>query len=101
LGFLYLQQKSQGRSGADFPQANLTLAKPREFPLPPATRLTLYTDGLLEARNSAGELFDFARIAPISSDTSEQIARTAQQFGQDDDITVLTFTLTPIALTLG
>jgi hypothetical protein len=56
-------------------------------------RLILYTDGVLEARNAAGELFGFARIAEISSNTSEQIAKTAQRFGQDDDITVLTLTL--------
>ncbi len=64
-------------------------------------RLTLYTDGLLEARRADGELFGFARIAEISGDTSEEIARTAQQFGQDDDITVLTLTLTPVAVALG
>jgi len=63
--------------------------------LAPGDRLTLYTDGLLEARNAAGELFGFERIAEISGNTSEQIAYTAQQFGQDDDITVLTLTLTP------
>jgi hypothetical protein len=60
-------------------------------------RLILYTDGVLEARNVAGELFGFARIAEISGNTSEQIAKTAQQFGQDDDITVLTLTLAPAA----
>lgn len=85
-----------------------------EFPLPPALplgllaeagyettavhlaasdRLTLYTDGLLEARNPAGELFGFARIGAISGNTSEQIAKAAQLFGQDDDITVLMLTL--------
>jgi hypothetical protein len=58
-------------------------------------RLILYTDGVLEARNAAGDLFGFARIAEISSNTSEQIAKAAQQFGQDDDITVLTLTLAP------
>jgi hypothetical protein len=64
-------------------------------------RLTLYTDGLLEARNPAGELFGFARIAQITGNTSEQIARTAQDFGQDDDITVLTLTRLPPANALG
>ena len=60
-------------------------------------QLTLYTDGLLEARNPAGELFGFARIAAIAGKSSEQIATAAQQFGQDDDITVLTLTLAPVA----
>jgi hypothetical protein len=64
-------------------------------------RLILYTDGVLEARNAAGELFGFARIAEISSKTSEQIAKAAQKFGQDDDITVLTLTLAPAAAALG
>jgi len=64
-------------------------------------RLILYTDGVLEARNAAGELFGFARIAEISGNTSEQIAKTAQQFGQDDDITVLTLTLAPVAAAAG
>ncbi len=55
-------------------------------------RLTLYTDGLLEARNGAGELFGFARIAELLANTgdAEKIADAAQRFGQDDDITVLT-----------
>ena len=64
------------------------------FQLRAGDRLTLYTDGLLEARNAAGELFGFARIAEISSESSERIAQSAQQFGQDDDITVLTLTRT-------
>ena len=64
-------------------------------------RLTLYTDGLLEARNAGGELFGFARIAEISGETSEQIAKIAQQFGQDDDITVLTLTLAPATAAHG
>ncbi len=64
-------------------------------------RLILYTDGVLEARNAAGELFGFARIGEVSGNTSEQIAKTAQQFGQDDDITVLTLTLAPAAAALG
>jgi hypothetical protein len=53
-------------------------------------RLTLYTDGLLEARNAEGELFGFARIAAIAAQSAEAIAQAAQDFGQDDDITVLT-----------
>lgn len=62
------------------------------FQLTEIDRLTLYTDGLLEARNAAGELFGFARIAELLGSTgdADKIADTAQQFGQDDDITVLT-----------
>lgn len=69
--------------------------------LAPGDRLVLYTDGLLEARNRAGELFGFARIGAISDNTSEEIAEAAQQFGQDDDITVLTFTVAPRAVHLA
>jgi hypothetical protein len=62
------------------------------FQLTDIDRLTLYTDGLLEARNAAGELFGFARIAELLGSTgdADKIADTAQRFGQDDDITVLT-----------
>ena len=62
------------------------------FHLADIDRLTLYTDGLLEARNAAGELFGFSRIAELLTGTSdaEKIADAAQSFGQDDDITVLT-----------
>jgi hypothetical protein len=59
-------------------------------------RLTLYTDGLLEARNAAGELFGFKRIGELLAQPrdAQEIAEAAQQFGQDDDITVLTLTVT-------
>jgi hypothetical protein len=38
-------------------------------------------------------LFGFERAAALSAQPAEVIAQTAQQFGQDDDITVLTVTL--------
>jgi hypothetical protein len=60
--------------------------------LPPSAPLTLITDGIVEARNSDGELFGFERTAAISAHSADHIARTAQQFGQEDDITVLTLT---------
>jgi len=63
-----------------------------ELQMATGDRLTLYTDGLLEARNEAGELFGFTRIASIAAQPAEQIAQAAQDFGQDDDITVLTLT---------
>jgi serine phosphatase RsbU (regulator of sigma subunit) len=50
----------------------------------------LLTDGVVEARNGAGELFGFDRTAANASLTAEAIAQQAQAFGQDDDITVLT-----------
>ncbi|HUB00416.1 MAG TPA: SpoIIE family protein phosphatase [Terracidiphilus sp.] len=53
--------------------------------------LTLYTDGLPEARGS-GELFGFERLRQISGNSAQAIAEAAQAFGQEDDITVLTLT---------
>jgi hypothetical protein len=60
------------------------------FDLPPDACLTFLSDGVLEARNPAGELFGFERTAAISNQSAENIARAAQAFGQEDDITVLT-----------
>jgi hypothetical protein len=69
----------------------------------PATRLQLregesmllVSDGVVEARNAAGELFGFERTRAISTQPAEKIAYAAQDFGQEDDITVLTLTLAP------
>jgi hypothetical protein len=56
--------------------------------------VTLYTDGVLEACNSAGELYGFERLNTLLTGRPDAIliAETAQAFGQDDDITVLTIT---------
>ena len=57
-------------------------------------RLTLYTDGLLEARNPAGELYGFNRLQQLlaTQPDAKQSIEAAVAFGQDDDITVLTIT---------
>lgn len=71
------------------------------FQLEPDTRLTLLTDGVIEARSSTtGELFGFDRTAAASAQSAEHIATTAQQFGQEDDITVLTLqrTASPVLI---
>jgi serine phosphatase RsbU (regulator of sigma subunit) len=60
------------------------------FSLHENEQLTLVTDGVVEARGKGGELFGFARTQDISREDAERIAQTAQAFGQDDDITVLT-----------
>jgi len=52
-------------------------------------RLVILSDGVPEARSQSGELFGFERTASICSQTADHIARTAQQFGQEDDITVV------------
>ena len=69
----------------------------QEVVLAPGDRLTLYTDGLLEARDSKGELFGFERLAELVGITAaaEDAAAAGVQFGQEDDITVLTVTLVP------
>jgi hypothetical protein len=61
-------------------------------------RLTLYTDGLLEARNPARsgsrEIFGFTRLRELISTRPDarKAVDAAVAFGQDDDITVLTLT---------
>ncbi len=60
------------------------------FDLACNAQLTLMTDGVLEATSPSGELFGFDRTAAISSHTADQIVHAAKQFGQEDDITVLT-----------
>ncbi|MGD0729982.1 MAG: SpoIIE family protein phosphatase [Terracidiphilus sp.] len=56
-------------------------------------QLTLLTDGVVEARSKTGELFCFERTAAIADHSADWIAQTALDFGQDDDITVLTLKL--------
>lgn len=58
--------------------------------LDPGDRLTLLSDGVVEAQSASGELFGFERTCQISSQTAQSIAEQAQSFGQTDDITVLT-----------
>jgi hypothetical protein len=65
------------------------------FELVAAQQLTLVTDGVVEARGNEGELFGFERTAAASRQSAESIAETAQAFGQEDDITVLTLVREP------
>ena len=58
--------------------------------LPAQARITLISDGVVEARSKTGELFGFDRTLGISRQEAGQIASTAQKFGQEDDITVVT-----------
>ena len=60
------------------------------FLLRPASSLTFLSDGVVEARNASGELFGFDRTRDLSTQSAEAIAQAAQDFGQEDDITVLT-----------
>jgi hypothetical protein len=60
------------------------------FHLPAGSRLTFYSDGVVEAQNNKGELFGFDRAKAISTRPASEIVRSAQLFGQEDDITVVT-----------
>jgi serine phosphatase RsbU (regulator of sigma subunit) len=75
---------------ADYPET--------KFELELEDVLTLLSDGVVEARNEAGELFGFERTKTLSREPAAKIAQTAQAFGQEDDITVVTLTLLPAAV---
>jgi Stage II sporulation protein E (SpoIIE) len=62
----------------------------KEFRLAVGAQLTLLTDGVAEARSVTGELLGFAKTAAMTTKSAEAIAQAAQDFGQEDDITVLT-----------
>ncbi|HEX4284765.1 MAG TPA: PP2C family protein-serine/threonine phosphatase [Terracidiphilus sp.] len=57
--------------------------------LEPGDRLTLLSDGVVEARDARGELFGFERTRAMSGHAADAIARAAQLYGQEDDITVV------------
>jgi hypothetical protein len=61
--------------------------------LAPEERFVLLSDGVLEARSDAGELYGFERLAGLTMMPAQEIAEAAQRFGQEDDITVLTLAL--------
>ena len=63
--------------------------------LNPNDRLTFVSDGVVEATNERREIFASTTEA-ISTRSASAIAEAAEQFGQRDDITVLTLTLTPL-----
>jgi hypothetical protein len=58
--------------------------------LHPGDRLLMLSDGVVEARRPSGELFGFDRVHNLSNQTAFYIADAAKEFGQEDDITVLT-----------
>jgi hypothetical protein len=57
-------------------------------------KLVLLSDGVVEARSATGELFGFDRLAALTLKPARVIADTAKDFGQEDDITVLTLART-------
>jgi serine phosphatase RsbU (regulator of sigma subunit) len=69
-------------SGAQYESTN--------FEFPAGSRLTFISDGVVEAQNQTGELFGFARAEAMSREPAAAIAKAAADFGQSDDITVVT-----------
>ena len=62
------------------------------YHLEPGDRLTFVSDGVVEATNQKKELFGFDRTQAISNQSATVIAAAAQEFGQSDDISVLSVT---------
>ncbi|MGA2649487.1 MAG: PP2C family protein-serine/threonine phosphatase [Terracidiphilus sp.] len=63
-----------------------------QFLIEPGSRLTFYSDGVIEAQNQKGELFGFDRGRELSMEPAAAIVEAAKKFGQEDDITVVTIT---------
>jgi Stage II sporulation protein E (SpoIIE) len=67
------------------------------FHLGPNQLCTLVTDGVIEAISASGELYGFDRTQAMSNKPANTIAEAAREFGQQDDITVLTI-IRPVGL---
>jgi serine phosphatase RsbU (regulator of sigma subunit) len=76
-------------AGVDYTELRLTLQL--------GSKLTLLSDGVVEARSPSGELLGFDRTRGLSARPAKEIAAAARDFGQDDDITVLTIERTVAA----
>jgi serine phosphatase RsbU (regulator of sigma subunit) len=66
--------------------------------LEPGDTLMLMSDGIVEATNAEGNLFGFERICDLlrSEMTAADLATAAQDFGQEDDISVISITHTAV-----
>jgi hypothetical protein len=67
-----------------------------EFDFNQSDQILLISDGVVEAQNDGGQLFGFERIRHLlaSQRSARDLAAAAAQFGQEDDITVLSITRT-------
>jgi sigma-B regulation protein RsbU (phosphoserine phosphatase) len=65
-----------------------------KFYLAPGSRITFYSDGVIEAQNKQGELLGFDRGKSLSTEPAAEIVKAAKDFGQSDDITVVAITRT-------
>jgi hypothetical protein len=68
------------------------------FQLQASDRLLLASDGIVEARDEEGRLFGFERLQELlqSRLTAAEVATAAQNFGQQDDISVIAVTRTAV-----
>ena len=66
--------------------------------LHPGDRILMCSDGVVEARRAGGELFGFERVHNLSNQSAFYVAEAAKDFGQEDDITVLTVKRAPVAV---
>jgi hypothetical protein len=68
------------------------------FRLNEGDRLVLMSDGVVEATNADGKLFGFERVHALleTAGSAAEVARVAQNFGQEDDISVIAVTRTAV-----
>ncbi|MGB6974625.1 MAG: PP2C family protein-serine/threonine phosphatase [Terracidiphilus sp.] len=66
------------------------------FRLAHSSRLTFYSDGVVEAQNRQGELLGFERGKALSTRPAAEIVEAASAFGQADDITVVAIARAPM-----
>lgn len=59
------------------------------FCIEPGSRMTFYSDGIVEAQDEQGALLGFDRARELSMQSASEIAQAAKSFGQEDDITVV------------
>lgn len=71
------------------------------FHIDAGSRLTFYSDGVVEAQNHKQELFGFDRSREMSTRSAVDVAQAAQRFGQQDDITVVTIAREPVAMPIS
>jgi sulfur transfer complex TusBCD TusB component (DsrH family) len=68
------------------------------FRLKEKDKLVLLSDGVVEAMDADGQLFGFDRVLELLSTTktAAEVASAAQNFGQEDDISVISVTRTEV-----
>lgn len=69
-----------------------------QFQLKVGDKLLLMSDGIAEAMDTDGQLFGFDRLHQLlrTATTAAEVANAAQAFGQEDDISVISVTRTPM-----